>query len=147
MARSSRVEQIAGKHRIECETFELDAVRPEDDVGLEIVADFADGSILEQRAQSLERRATLQLLSRRCRRQQIAAAQICVTERQVSRLPVRRRKGDADDRRAHCRRIVSDHWSANSPASRNWATSASSSELSRRSRSLFRWCRRLARNR
>src|SRR5262245_64194991 len=107
MTRSSRVEQIAGKHRVESETSELDAVGLEhDDVGLEVVADFADGSILEQRAQSLERRTALHLLYGRCRRQQIAAAQICMTERQVARLPVRRRKGDPDDRSAHSRRIV-----------------------------------------
>ena len=55
MARPRGVEQVAGQHRIEAEPRERDAVsRQQDQVELQVVADLAEGLVLEQRLQALE---------------------------------------------------------------------------------------------
>ena len=76
LARFGRVDQVAREHRVEREAGELNAVAREDDgIGFEVVADFRDRRVLEDRPQDCERGLAVE------RR---AAAEPFVSERHVA---------------------------------------------------------------
>src|SRR5262245_62903110 len=103
MTGACRIKQIAGKHRIELEPCEVDAVlRQDDDVELQVVTELVNRRILEQRTQALERRLPVELL--RCARtgQQIGTAVFgLMPDRHVARLAVTGGECKSDDAGAH----------------------------------------------
>ena len=124
-----RVQQVAGEHRVEREAAQRDAVVLQDDeVELQIVADLADRLVFEQRLQPLERRAAVHLRRRRRRpagrrrppRPRGPAARSAPADRAVENAMPTIAARIADGRSGMTR-------SANSPAARSSAISASSS--------------------
>src|SRR5688572_29995739 len=98
LARFCRVNQITGQHRVERHASHLDAVTGEhDQIGLQVVTDLDNRRILEdwpedlQRCLSVERRP---------------AAKALVPQRNVARLPRRRRKRETDERRTDAGRTI-----------------------------------------
>ncbi len=153
MPGARRVEQVAGEHRVERDAAQRDAVpRQHHDVELEVVTDLADRLVLEQRPQPVERRrraSTCVGLACALESRSSAAPSPFVAERHVARLPVgasrRRCRRCARASRAAGRGMTR---SANSPAARSSAISASSSARRGDQRVvLLDRCRRSARSR